>query len=126
MAHTKNNVSPEVAQKLAKVAREMRQDIYGEQAFPEWGTRFTDIEQQGMDIGLELARIFMEQSVQEQAVQDIPPEALDCDGETARCGEQQDPAILETPAGELEWQQPKTRLSKARRDFFPSGQSPGD
>jgi len=27
---------------------------------------------------------------------------------------------------EVEWQQPKTRLKKIRRDFFPSGQSVGN
>ena len=32
---------------------------------------------------------------------------------------------LDTPAGEVEWKQPKTRLKKSRRDFFPSGQSAG-
>ena len=32
---------------------------------------------------------------------------------------------LDTPAGEVEWKQPKTRLKKSRRDFFPQAQALG-
>ena len=53
---------PEIAGKLADVARELREHISGEQACPKWGTRFTQIEDQGMQVGLELARVFMQQS----------------------------------------------------------------
>lgn len=113
---------PEVASKLADVARELRQQIYGEPACPEWGTRFTQIEDQGMLVGLELARLFMQQSVQHQADGEIPTHAAVCDGEHALIDkDRQHETILETPAGEVEWKQPKTRLKKSRRDFFPSG-----
>ncbi len=123
---------PDVASKLADVARELREHIYGEQACPEWGTRFTQIEDQGMQVGLELARLFMQQSVQRQADGKIPPPAVDgdCDGDgdgehALIDKDRQHETSLETPAGEVEWSQPKTRLKKSRRDFFPSGQSAG-
>ena len=67
MARTSNTVPPEIASKLADVARRLRGHIYGEQACPEWGTRFTQLEDQGMQVGLELARLFMQQSDQHQA-----------------------------------------------------------
>lgn len=126
MTRQQNNVSPRVARRLADVAREMRELIYGDEAFPEWGTQFRQIEQQGMEMGLELARLFMEQSVTEQAQQTPPPEAYECDGETATPASPQKSATLETPAGEVHWDQPQARLSQARRDFFPSGPSAGD
>ena len=69
-----NDVSPEAAGRFAELAREMRELIYGEEGYPEWGTKFTEIESQGMHLGLELARLFMEQSVHEQAGR--MPEAL--------------------------------------------------
>ncbi len=119
-----NDVSPEVAARLAEVAREMRELAYGEQAYPEWGTKFTEIETEGMNIGLELARLFMEQSVGEQAGH-VPDEALESGGEVAENGKETKDATLETHAGEVAWEQPRTRLKDSRRDFFPSGEEFG-
>lgn len=120
----KNDVSPEVAVRLGELAAEMRELVYGTEAFPEWGTRFTEIESAGMNIGLELARLFMEQSVQEQS-QHTPEEALEYQGEKAVNTGEKD-ASLETAAGEVNWEQPKTRLPKQRRAFFPSGEGAGE
>ena len=39
----------EVAAELAQVARRMRQLVYGD--IPEWGTKFTEIESQGRNVG---------------------------------------------------------------------------
>ena len=127
MARKANALSPEIASKLADVARELREHIYGQLACPEWGTRFTQIEDQGMQVGLELARVFMQQTVQHQSDGEIPPEALDCDGELAVIDKNRyHETTLDTPAGEVEWKQPKTRLKKTRRDFFPSGPGTGN
>lgn len=125
MTRTQNNVSPKVAQRLAEVAREMRDAVYGEAGFPEWGTKFTEIEAQGMNIGLEIARLFMEQAVDQQAHSTAPPECLESGGETAQVLGVEQEAEIETPAGEIQWDQPKARLKKVRRDFFPSSQSTG-
>jgi len=79
-----NDVSPEVAAELAQMARQMRQLVlmrqlvYGQDGVPEWGTRFTEIESEGMNVGFELARLFMEQSVDEQADR-VPDAALECE-----------------------------------------------
>lgn len=127
MARKAHNLSPEVAAELAQMARQMRIAVYGPDGYPVWGTKFTEIEDQGMDIGLELARVFMEQSVANQAQSGMPEEALaEQDGEVPQRCRGDHKSTLETPAGEVEWDQPKTRLKKARRDFFPSGQSVGD
>jgi len=119
-----NNVSPEIAARLAEMTREMRELVYGEQAFPEWGTQFTEIESEGMSLGLEMARLFMEQSVSEQA-EHVPEDALESDGEVAKKEAKSKTAGLETPAGEVTWEQPQTRLKKSRRAFFPSGEEFG-
>ncbi len=75
MARTSNTLPPEIASKLADVARELREHIYGEQA------------------------------------------VIDKNG--------QHETTLDTPAGEVEWKQPKTRLKKSRRDFFTQAQALG-
>ena len=78
-----NDVSPEVAAELAQPARRMRQLVYGGGPIPEWGTKFSEIESEGMNVGWEPARLFMEQSVDEQ-VGEVPDVALECHGETNR------------------------------------------
>lgn len=120
-----NDVSPEVAARLAELAGEMRQLVYGEEGVPQWGTKFTEIESQGMNVGLELARLFMEQSVDEQSGR-VPDAALECNGETAERGNKTKATPLETAAGEVLWEQPKTRLAESGRAFFPSGAGVGD
>ncbi len=56
MTRNQKNVSPKMAERLAEVARAMRDVVYGEAGFPKWGTMFTEIEAQGMNISLEIAR----------------------------------------------------------------------
>ena len=120
-----NDVSPEVAARLAELAGEMRQLVYGENGVPEWGTKFTQIESEGMNVGLELARLFMEQSVDKQADR-VPDSALECDGKAAMKTKETKTAVLETNAGEVVWEQPRTRLAESQRAFFPSGEGVGD
>lgn len=120
-----NNVSPEVATRLAELAGEMRQLMYGEDGVPEWGTKFTEIESEGMSVGLELARLIMEQSVDKQSDR-VPDAALQCNGEPAKKGNETKATPLETAAGEILWEQPQTRLAKSGRAFFPSGAGIGN
>jgi len=124
MAKNRKKIDPAVQQRLGEVAAELRHIIYGEQGFPEWGTKFTQIEGEGMAVGLELARLLMEQSVGEQATH-MPGEDLDCPEETAQPAGT-DRADLKTQAGEVEWDEPAAYLNKARRAFFPSAEGFGD
>ena len=123
MAFPKKKLDPEIQDWLRKVAAEGRALLYGEAAYPEWGTKFTEIERDGMSVGLELARLLMEQSVAEQAghtpagVEEVPAdEATPAGVEETR---------LETEAGPLDWKQPRRYLKRARKNFFPSTPSPG-
>ena len=122
MAQTRRQIDPRVQERLQDMASELRTLIYGELACPVWGTKFAEIESEGMGVGLELARLLMEQSPQEQT-QHMPEGALDVDGQTAQpAGSNK--RILETEAGAITWREPQACVK--RRDFFPSGQSVGD
>lgn len=117
MAFQKTTVSPELQQRLVEMAAELRSQLYGETGYPVWGTKFREIESLGMSVGLELARLLMEQSVEEQAKQP-PQEALSSTDDTVMIvgtGE----VTIETEAGEVKWDQPKGHLRKGRKAFFP-------
>ncbi len=124
MAKNRRKIDAVVQERLGEMAAELRQMIYGEQGFPEWGTKFAQIEDEGMAVGLELTRVLMEQSVSEQATH-MPQEDLDCPEETAQPAGT-DRADLKTQAGDVEWDEPAAYLNKARRAFFPSAEGPGD
>ena len=119
MSWTTKDFSPEVAQRLGVVARELRQMVWGGDGVPEWGTLFSEIEHNGMSIGGELARLMMEQAVDEQAQGKPSEQSLAREGEIATVTKT-DQAALETPAGAVRWDQPKARLKAQRREFFPS------
>ncbi len=57
MAKNRRKIDAAVQERLGEVAAELRQMIYGEQGYPEWGTKFAQIEDEGMAVGLELARV---------------------------------------------------------------------
>ena len=124
MAQMQAKIDPTVQKRLAEVAEELRGLIYGEAGCPEWGTKFAQIESEGMSIGRELSRLLMEQSVQQQAEQ-MPEEALTVEGDVVQpAGTDKRP--LQTEAGAIEWEQPLGYLKQARRSFSPSGESAGD
>lgn len=111
-------VEPEIQERLREVADELRHLMYGEAGCPEWGTLFREIEKDGMSVGLELARLLMEGTTAEQA-QRMPEEAMHVPEDVVQpAGVQAKP--LETPAGEICWEQPCGRLKKGRKAFFPS------
>ena len=120
MARNHPQVSAEVAVELVDLARQMRRLIYGGDGFPEWGTKFSRIETDALEVGRELSRLIMEQAVGEQSER-LPSSAVGSSSaaEESNSGEPAavigtQPTVIETTAGEVQWQQPKTRLSKAR------------
>jgi hypothetical protein len=106
--------------RLREMAAQVRLALYGPGGCPEWGTKFREIEQQGMLVGLELARLVIEQSVQTQAER-VPDSALVVEGdEVQAAGRETTP--LETEAGPIVWDQPRTRMKSGRKVFFPPPQ----
>lgn len=80
MAFRKKALSSDTQARLREIAEEVRSLLYGETGCPEWGTRFSEIEADGMSVGLELARLVMEQSVEEQADR-MPASKLTIEGD---------------------------------------------
>jgi hypothetical protein len=121
MAFTRKAIDPELQSRLQEMAAEMRRALYGEAAFPEWGTRFREIEQDGMSVGLELARLVIEQSVAEQA-RHMPASAMEVAGDEVRpAGTNAMP--LGTEAGAVSWDEPRAELKRGRKAFFPPAAS---
>jgi len=116
-------IDPELQGRLREVAAEVRRVLYGEAGCPEWGTRFREIEQDGMSAGLELARLVMEQSVSEQA-QRMPVSATEvADDEVLLVRTKSSP--LQTEAGTVSWEEPQAELKQGRKAFFPPTASAG-
>lgn len=114
----RRKVDPQVQERLRRMAGELRQLMYGQKGCPEWGTLFREIENDGMSVGLELARLVMEQTTAEQAGE-MPAEAMQAPGDTVQPAGSKG-ATLETPAGEIAWEQPCGSLKKGRKAFSPS------
>lgn len=55
----KAKLTPEVRQRLADMAAEARQLVYGEAGCPEWGTLFAEIEDDAREVGFEFIRLLM-------------------------------------------------------------------
>ncbi len=120
----KGKLTPEVRQRLADMAAEARQLVYGEVGCPEWGTLFAEIEDDAKEVGHEFIRLLMQQTATGQA-ETLPPEALNTDsGEMAQSIGTEERTI-ETESGEVNWDEPKAYLPKSRKAFFPSVEGPG-
>lgn len=126
MTHPSKPLPPSLAKELAQIAREARVELFGPDGIPEWGTKFVDIERQALDVGHEVARIIIEQSVAQQSQQQPPDKALqlDCENAAELSGESS-PLTIATRAGRVNWDQPLARPEKSAAAFFPSGQSAG-
>jgi hypothetical protein len=117
MAFSKKKLDPKVQEWLEKVAAEGRALLYGEAACPAWGTKFSEIESDGMSVGLELARQLMEQGISEQAEQ-MPATAGEVEGDEA-VPAGKEATTVETEAGAVSWRQPRSHLRRGRKAFFP-------
>ncbi|HID21093.1 MAG TPA: hypothetical protein EYP14_01650 [Planctomycetaceae bacterium] len=115
----RKKLSPEVKARLAGLAAEARELIYGEAGCPEWGTTFAEIEEDAKELGHEFIREMMEQTAQEQAAS-LPEAAWESEtGERVqRVGVRE--RALQTESGPVVWQEPKGYLPKSRKAFFPS------
>jgi hypothetical protein len=90
---------------------------------PRWGTRFTEIEDVGVEVGDLLAREVIGQSLGEQAISaEVPAAVADQNGE----GREIEVRIVQTGRGEVSWKEPKGYDKPSRKAFFPSVASAGD
>jgi hypothetical protein len=109
--------------RIKVIAEELRQEVYGASGAPTWGTKFTDIEDVGVEIGDLLAREVIGQSLEDQASSmEVPTAVTGPDGEAGEI----EVRIVQTRRGEVSWQEPKGYDKPSRKAFFPSVASVGD
>jgi hypothetical protein len=110
--------------RLSQMARELKQVLYP-QGLPR-GTKFSELEAVAGALGDEMARQLIELSVQEQA-DDWPEDELGecpvCGGAARKAPDQ--PRVLTTTRGSVEWKQRVRNCPRCRRAFFPSKSSVG-
>jgi hypothetical protein len=120
----RSKLSVEVRERLAQAAREARALVYGADGCPEWGTKFSEIEDDAKEIGHEFIRLVMQQAVGEQAGR-MPEGAMtDAAGERAAPQPSVERTVV-TESGEVTWNEPRGNLPKSRKAFFPSGEGFG-
>ena len=89
---------------------------------PAWGTRLTQREDVAVAVRAFLSAAMLEQALSRQARQEHrPAEYQACPG----CGpatqpQDPEPRMVQTRAGEAEWQEPHAYCRKCRQAFFPS------
>jgi hypothetical protein len=109
------------------VAKNLVDKLYGPDG-PPWGTTLTDIEDLLLDIRAVLTERMLDLSLarQAQALAHQPQSERRCPScqQPLAC-EDANPRILQTRAGEAEWDEPEGYCARCRRAFFPSGQKPG-
>jgi hypothetical protein len=116
----------ELSHLIEGVAKNFAERVYGPQG-PAWGTRFADIEELALQIGQAVSRQMCEQAVQRQAARSVPVEGQVCPdcGRPATSAEPE-PRLVQTRAGEVQWQEPQQHCRRCRRSFFPSVEAVGD
>ena len=109
--------------RIKAIAQELRQEVYGASGTPAWGTKFTEIEDLGVEIGDLLAREVIGQSLEDQGrSMAVPTTAIGPDGEAGEV----EVRMLQTRRGEVAWPEPKGYDKPSRKAFFPSVASIGD
>ncbi len=108
--------------RIKAIAQELRQEVYGASGTPTWGTKFTEIEDLGVEIGDLLAREVIGQSLEDQGrSMAVPTTAIGPDGAGGRskCG------WFRLGEARLHGQNPRGTTSLLGRLFFPQSQALG-
>ena len=109
--------------RIKAIAQELRVEVYGASGTPTWGTKFTEIEDLGVEIGDLLAREVISQSLGEQAISaEVFPTVMGQDGEAGDL----EVRIVQTRRGEVSWREAKGYDKLSRKAFFPSVTSSRD
>jgi hypothetical protein len=110
--------------RLGQMARELTEELYPK-GLPR-GTKFSELEAVAGALGDEMARQLIEINVREQA-DDWPEEELGecpvCGGPARKAPDQ--PRVLVTTRGNVQWKQRVANCPRCRRAFFPSESSVG-
>jgi len=117
-------ISSELHERIKRMATDLRRELWGEKGFPEWGTKFTQIEDDCCAVGDVLARELMGQGLDEQAeVEEGPKECGVCGRDGVE--DELEPKIITTRRGDVFWRQRKYYCKRCRKALFPSGRRVG-
>jgi len=110
---------------LQAAAKNLLHHLYGPEG-PAWGTSFAEMEQLAARLGDYLGTDVLQQALQRQADQPVPPPLRHCPS----CGRptaprDPEPRSVHTDRGTADWQEPTSRCDPCRKAFFPSVQEPG-
>ena len=122
-------IGSELHERIKRVATDLRQELWGEGGCPEWGTKFTQIEDECCEVGDLLARELMGQGLDEQGL-DEQAEVKEGPQQCGVCGrnaveDELEPKIITTRRGDIAWQQRKYYCKRCRKALFPSGRRVG-
>ena len=116
-------ISQNLHARIKTIAQELRREVYGISGTPTWGTKFTEIEDLGVEIGDIWAREVIGQSLADQASSmEVPTTVTAQDGKAGEI----EVRIVQTRRGEVSWQESKGYDKPSRKAFFPSVASSGD
>lgn len=93
------------------------EELYGPGGVPSAGTLFTDIEDDGVDVGDAIARAMMQQAASRHAASSTAT-ACSCGGPLDP--QEDEPHPLTTRRGDIGWNEPAGHCPRCRRAFFPS------
>jgi NADH pyrophosphatase NudC (nudix superfamily) len=108
------------------VAKHFLERVYGPDGMP-WGTKFSELEEQAVQIGEAVSRSMINQALTKQA-QNVAKTAETCGvcGEAVQSGPQPESRAVTTTVGTAQWDEPKRYCPKCRAAFFPSVPGFGD
>jgi hypothetical protein len=122
MARNKKRTQPveELRAYVEGVAKNLVDKLYGPNG-PAWGTKLTEIEDVLLEIREVLTEKMLDLTLGQQAASERPEPYRTCPGchQPLPC-EEDNPRILQTRAGEAQWQEPEGYCRRCRRAFFPS------
>jgi hypothetical protein len=110
---------------LQAAAKNLLHHLYGPDG-PAWGTSFADMEQLIVQLSNYLGSEVLQQALQRQARQPVPPPLQHCPS----CGRptqarDPEPRSVQTDLGTADWQEPAAHCDPCRKAFFPPVQEPG-
>jgi hypothetical protein len=121
-------ISARLRERIEDVAGELRRELYGEQGYPEWGTKFAAMETEACAIGDALTCELLNQALQSQAEEQSSAQACPC----GVCGEPTRPhpdgpapQVLTSRRGEVTWNAAHFLCDRCRQAFFPSAPNAG-
>jgi NADH pyrophosphatase NudC (nudix superfamily) len=107
------------------MAKNLVDRLYGPEG-PPWGTQFTELE----DLAVQLGEVFQESLLSQALTRQAATFEKKDDNTCPGCGRPMaardpEPRIVDSRAGEAQWQEPHRYCDKCRKSFFPSVQEFG-